>query len=155
MADPSQESDFGDQYLRAKGFIVSVSGGVQGTDSASNWFSITGGADVVEVCESTVGNLMHKVYNPGASTVSPLVMQGYLTKARNDMSTWINNTVSGQGDPRRLITVTPQYVDGSPAKLHNYHDCLIEEYVFPELHAHTHDPLSEKVTVRPEWHEIQ
>jgi len=148
-----------DKFLRVKGFQVQFTGpDVQApapdkTNPDADWTTISGGADVVEVSESTTGNMPYRVFTPAHATVSPLVMEGYVTKARTAVYTWMESTRTGK-NPRCDITIIPFYIDQSPAKHHQYHDCLLKEYVYPELHAHGHDMCKEKITVQPEWHEI-
>jgi len=142
-----------DEFLRTKGFQVTISeGGATGKGENENWLSCSGGGDVIEVAQTTLGSDKHKTFAPGQCTVSPLVLEGYLTKDRQAMLKWIKATADG--DPaRRTVTVTPHNPDDSATKTHTYSMCLIEEYCYPELSSHDHNTLKEKVTIRPEKHE--
>jgi len=143
-----------DEYLRTKGFHVEVSDGVaKGTGEDESWLSCSGGGDVIEVAQTTLGADIYKTFAPGQTSVSALVMEGYMTSTRKGSLDWIKATA--QGDPaRRQVTVKPFDITGKETKAHVYHDCLIEEYTYPELSSHDHNTLKEKVTIRPERHEI-
>lgn len=144
-----------DGYLRIKGFKVAISGeNGDGKTVDSNWRRVTGGASVVEVAETTVGGENFKTFAPGHAHVTPLVLEGCVTGARKGMLDWLNNTATGK-EPRKMVTIIPIKIDGSDSKQHIYHDCLIEEYNFPELHAEAHNELAERVVIRPERYEIK
>jgi len=144
-----------DDLMRTKGFIVTISeNSTTGKGEKEGWLSCSGGADVIEVAQTTLGTDVYKTFAPGQTTVSPLVMEGYLTADRKAMLTWIKAIADGD-PPRRQVTVAPQSIEQANTKQHNYYDCLIEEYVYPELSSHGHETLKEKITIRPERHDIQ
>jgi len=143
-----------DDFLRTKGFIVTITeNSTGGKGENESWLSCSGGGDVIEVAQTTLGTDHFKTFAPGQTTVSPLVLEGYLTADRKAMLTWIKAVADGEA-PRRNVTVVPYSIEQQATKQHNYLDCLIEEYVYPELSSHDHNTLKEKVTVRPERHEI-
>ncbi len=143
-----------DAFLRTKAFLVQVSGGPQEATEDGNWSKCSGGADIIEVAETTINNQQQKTFAPAHTAVSPLVLEGFVTPGRQYMLQWIDATRTG-ADPRRMITVIPHGIDQKPAKHHIYHECLVEEYKYPELHAHSHEMCTEAITCRPERHEIQ
>ncbi|MGH7295548.1 MAG: phage tail protein [Polyangiaceae bacterium] len=145
-----------DGWVQIRGFQVQITEGTGGTGKGEdeNWQKVTGGADQIEVLETTVGNEQFKTFAPGHTGVTPLTLEGFMTATRLNMLKWIKATADGEA-PRRNLTVIPIMADNSQGKQHVYNDCLIEEYTYPELQAHSHDPLVEKVTVRPEQHLIQ
>jgi len=144
-----------DALLRTKGFICTITEnvGASGTGENESWLSCSGGADVIEVAQTTIGTDVYKTFAPGQTTVSPLVLEGYLTADRKAMITWIQ-TIADGNPARRDVSISPQSIEQKPTKMHNYYNCLLEEYVYPELSSHDHNTLKEKVTIRPERHDI-
>src|SRR4051812_10601763 len=125
-----------DDFLRTKGFIVTIdTNNASGKGENESWLSCSGGGDVIEVAQTTLGSDVYKTFAPGQTTVSPLVLEGSLTADRKNMLNWIKATAAGEG-PRRTVTVTPYNIEQQATKAHNYADCLIEEYVYPELSSH-------------------
>jgi len=144
-----------DELMRTKGFIVTITpDSTTGTGEKEGWLSCSGGADVIEVAQTTLGTDVYKTFAPGQTTVSALVLAGYLTADRKAVLNWIKSTADGDG-PRRQVTIKPQSIEQKDTKQHNYYECLIEEYVYPELSSHDHNTLQEKITIRPERHDIQ
>jgi hypothetical protein len=144
-----------DDFLRTKGFIVTISDTTQtGKGENESWLTCSGGGDVVEVASATHGTDEHHKFRWGHNTVSPIQLGGYLTSDRKATLEWLKSTTAGGKSPRRTLTISPLGTNGAVTKVHNYAECLIEEYVFPELSSHDHDTLRERVTIRPERHEI-
>lgn len=144
-----------DELMRTKGFIVTITpDSTTGKGEKEGWLSCSGGADVIEVAQTTLGTDVYKTFAPGQTTVSPLVLAGYLTPDRKAVLNWIKATADGD-PPRRQVTIKPQSIEQKDTKQHNYYECLIEEYVYPELSSHDHNTLQEKITCRPERHDIQ
>jgi phage tail-like protein len=150
MADAAKQ----DTYLRVKGFRVEISGGSDGKSSDTNWFRVSGGADVIETIESTVGNETYNTFTPGHSYVTPLVLEGGMTPTREGMLKWIDDQMKGK-DFRRMVTVIPFNVEGKEQKAHEYHDCFVEEYTFPDLDAELHDTLTERIVIRSLRHDVK
>lgn len=155
MADSKGSVGKQDDYLRVKGFLVEVSGAQAGKVVDGNWKRVTGGAEVIEVAETTIGNDIYKTFAPGHSHITPLVLEGGMTKDRKIIYEWIKAIEDGK-DFRKMITITPLSIEmGKATKKHVYHDCFIEQYEFPALDSEIHDPLHEKVVIRANRYEIQ
>jgi len=143
-----------DDLLRTKGFIVTISeNSATGTGEKESWLSCSGGADIIEVATTTLGTDVYKTFAPGQTTVSPLSLEGYLTSDRVAMLTWIKAIADG-AQPRRTVTIKPQNIEQKDTKHHNYYNVLIEEYIYPELAAQSHETLKEKIVLRAERHDI-
>jgi len=143
-----------DQYLKVMGFLVQIGSAGTGKGTAENWNAVSGGGQEIDVSESTVGNETYKTFVPGLTHITPLSLEGYLNASRKTTIQWITDTVAGQ-EPRQTVTVIPLKADGSQAKQMIYGNCLIAEYVYPNLDAHSHEALKEKITLRPETLTIQ
>jgi phage tail-like protein len=72
----------------------------------------------------------------------------------SDWLAWRMSVVNGQVD-RRNVVVRVFDTKGHLIMKHVYLDCWVQEYTYPELHSHGHDPCTEKVTLRPEGLAIQ
>lgn len=74
--------------------------------------------------------------------------------AKSDWLAWRMSVIKGQPEFRD-VTVTVLGLNGIHLFQHVYGNCLIAEYVYPELNSHGHEPLMEKVTIRAETLSIQ
>ena len=77
-----------------------------------------------------------------------------LWTASSDWLEWRMSVVNGTVD-RRNVIVKVFDTTGRVASSHVYGNCWVQEYTYPALHAHSHDPLTESITIRPERHTIQ
>jgi phage tail-like protein len=143
-----------DQTVQVRGFKVMIDQAGTGGDPDSSWRRVSGGAECLEVRNTSMGVDQIMTYAPGAAYVTPLVLEGGLTAKRKAMIDWINATTKGE-NPRRTVTIQPLDSNGQPIKSYVYGNCLIEEVTIPELHAENHTLLEERITIRAENLTIQ
>jgi len=140
-----------DQIVRYKGFDVEIRNLDQASgDIDSSWGEVRGGAVGTEMVEATVGNDGERRFTPGKQYVTDITMTGYMTSTRRDLIEWLNASLKGDASKLRAdVTITPKTVDGTPAPMHQYGDCMITRIEIPRLTAGSTEPIEEKVTFRP------
>jgi hypothetical protein len=139
-----------DQFIKAYGFRVEISGPAGGKNEDNAWETCTGGALMIKLTETSPGPdaSAASAAPPGAKSVNELVLRGPMTDGRRAMMDWINNTVAGIDD-RRTVTIVEIMKDGSDGRRFDYHDCFITKYELAPLQAAGTGNLYEEVHIKP------
>lgn len=73
-----------------------------GRDVDTAWESVTGGEEMTEITETTVGSDKYQTTTPGHKTVGELTLRGAMTQNRKSVLDWVNDSAAcGRRDARR------------------------------------------------------
>lgn len=136
-----------DQFNKASGFAVEITGaaGAGGTDGS--WKSVRGGGlRFTENQGTTRGDDKFAQHSLGQSEWEDVTLVGPVTKTRKDMLKWYTDTVDGK-DHRRNMSIVINGRDGKEIQRYNYLDCFLTAYSLTPLDADSEQECEETIEI--------
>jgi phage tail-like protein len=136
-----------DQYAKATGFQVQITGAsAEGTTDGS-WKVVRGGGiRFNENAGTTTGSDKFMQHSLGQKEWDDLTLIGPVTSSRKDMLNWYKDTVAGK-DHRRNVSIIILGPDGKSTHQYNYLDCFLTSYKLTPLDADSEQECEEEVTI--------
>lgn len=126
--------------------FIAVAG--DGMSIQEAWVSITGGALVTEVAETTDSRGFTVMLPTGRMHVEELTLRSKLTKSGGELHSWVKEALAGNSPPR-MLSISKTWPDGFTGVAKEYIDALPVRYVFPVLDASIEESLYESLSVKP------
>ncbi len=136
-----------DQYSKATGFQVEITGAAGAGATDGSWKAVRGGG--IRFNEnhgvSTGGNKFID-HSLGQKEWDDLVLIGPVTKSRKDMLKWYLDTVKGE-QHRRNVSIIIIGPDNKETHRYNYMDCFLTMYKLTDLDAESEKECEEEVHI--------
>jgi len=138
-----------DQFSKATGFSVEITGAAGGGGTDGSWKVVRGGGiRFTENAGVTRGDDKFSQHSLGQREWEDIVLIGPVTKSRKDMLKWYQATVKGD-DYRRNVSIIIHGPDGKETHRYNYIDCFLTAYRLTELDAESEKECEEEVHINP------
>lgn len=140
-----------DQYNKAVGFQVEITGASASGSTDGSWKSVRGGgARFTEQQGTTTGNDKYIQHSLGQLEWEDITLVGPVTKSRKDMLKWYLDTVAGNTDKiRRNLSIIINSRDGKETQRYNYVDCFLTAYSLTPLDADSEQECEETIEICP------
>jgi len=136
-----------DQYNKATGFQVQITGAAAEGSTDGSWKALRGGGlRFVENPGTTTGSDKYLQHSLGQKEWEDITLIGPVTSSRKDMLNWYKDTVAGK-DWRRNISIIILGPDGQETHRYNYVDCFLSGYTLTPLDAESEQECEETVTI--------
>jgi len=136
-----------DQYQKATGFSVEISGAAGASSTDGSWKAVRGGG--LRFSENqgvTTGADKFIQHSLGQREWEDITLIGPLTKTRQDMLKWYMNTVKGE-DHRRNISIIIHGLDTKETHRYNYIDCFLTAYSLTPLDTESEQECEETIEI--------
>jgi phage tail-like protein len=134
-----------DQFSKAIGFQVEITGAAGAGETDGSWKAVRGGGiRFAENSGVTMGQDKYAQNSLGMREWEDVTIIGPVTKSRKDMLTWYLDTVKGD-DWRRNISIIVLNYDGSELYRYNYMDCFLTAYSLTPLDAESEVECEETI----------
>jgi phage tail-like protein len=136
-----------DQYSKATGFSVEITGAGAAGSTDGSWKAVRGGSlKFTENSGVTVGTDKFAQHSLGQREWQDITLIGPLTKSRKDMLKWYLDTVEGK-DHRRNLSIIIHGPDTQETHRYNYIDCFLTGYTLTPLDAESESECEETVEI--------
>lgn len=121
-----------------------------GQDPAANWYSVSGGSQILHSTDKTTGEDQFSMTDPGdiefseVEVVGPFVTGG----TRQELLDWLNGWATGQG---QRVNSTLELIDSNQQVVRtiNFFECIPTGYYPPSVRAGDDSLLEERFTMKP------
>jgi phage tail-like protein len=136
-----------DQFSKAIGFQVEITGAAGAGTTDGSWKAVRGGGlRFAENMGVTVGQDKFLQHALGMREWEDVTIIGPVTKSRKDMLKWYLDTVKGE-DWRRNLSVIVLNYDYSELYRYNYMDCFLTAFTLTPLDAESEVECEETVEI--------
>jgi hypothetical protein len=136
-----------DQFNKATGFQLEISGAAGAGATDGSWKSVRGGGvKFVENAGVTRGDDKFYQHSLGQCEWQDLSFTGTLTKTRKDMLKWYTDTVDGK-DHRRNVSVIILGPNSQEVHRYNYVDCFLTNYSLTPLDGESEAECEETIEI--------
>jgi len=136
-----------DQFSKASGFQVEITGAAGATSTDGSWKVCRGGGlRFNENAGTTAGHDKYMQHSLGQKEWDDIVLIGPVTKSRKDMLKWYLDTVGGE-DHRRNVSIIIMGPDGKESHRYNYIDCFLTMYKLTDLDAESEKECDEEIHI--------
>lgn len=147
MGAQDSMQEMADQFSKAIGFQVEITGAAGAGETDGSWKAVRGGGiRFAENSGVTMGQDQFAQNALGMREWEDITIIGPVTKSRKDMLTWYLDTVKGE-DWRRNISIIVLNYDGSELYRYNYMDCFLTSYALTPLDAESEVECEETVEI--------
>jgi phage tail-like protein len=139
--------ELSDQFSKAIGFQVEITGAAAAGVTDGSWKAVRGGGiRFAENSGVTMGQDKYAQNSLGMREWEDVTIIGPVTKSRKDMLTWYLDTVKGD-DWRRNISIIVLNYDGSELYRYDYMDCFLTAYSLTPLDAESEVECEETIEI--------
>jgi len=137
-----------DDFSRASGFSVEITGAAGATAGADGTWHVArgGGIRFNENAGTTRGSDQFMQHSLGQREWDDLVLIGPVSKGRKDMLKWYTNTMKGE-DHRRNVSIIIHGMDTNETHRYNFIDCFLTSYRLTELDSDSEAQCDEEIHI--------
>jgi phage tail-like protein len=136
-----------DQYAKATGFSVEITGAAGAGSTDGSWKAVRGGGlKFTENSGVTRGDDKFHQHSLGQREWQDITLIGPVTKSRKDMLKWYLDTVKGE-DHRRNVSIIIHGADTKETHRYNYIDCFLTGYTLTPLDGESESECEETIEI--------